>query len=283
MNRNFFYLLGLFFLFILSACNRDEEIPAYIRIDSTSLNTDYVTEGTKSHKITDVWVYVDDQTIGAYETPVTFPLLYKGKHTLKVRAGVKMNGQSSTRVPYPFYQFHTEEVYLHEDSIITISPQVSYFPATVFDWQEDFEGAGVSLDKSFNSDTSLIIINDSSAIFEGSKSAMAHLTAAKHKFECVSSSTFSISKGSPTYLELNYKSNNTFVVGIFAYSSASTEQIASIFINPKTAWNKIYINLTNELVQAANADSYSIFIGMVKDDGITDAKLYLDNIKLVHL
>jgi hypothetical protein len=48
-----------------------------------SLNTS-ASEGSASHKITDAWVYVDDQLVGVWEVPSKIPALEAGEHTVKV-------------------------------------------------------------------------------------------------------------------------------------------------------------------------------------------------------
>jgi len=52
--------------------NPAEPIPSYIHIDKIDLTTDYSSQGTSSNKITDAWIYVDNELIGAFEMPVTF-------------------------------------------------------------------------------------------------------------------------------------------------------------------------------------------------------------------
>ena len=75
MNKRYPYsLISLFALIFMSSCelyNPAEPTPAYIHIDKFILNTAYLTEGSNSHKITDAWVYIDDQLLGCFELPAT--------------------------------------------------------------------------------------------------------------------------------------------------------------------------------------------------------------------
>ena len=73
------YFCFLCILFITAtSCEKfsgDQTIPAYLGIDSIYLSTDYNSEGTASQRITDAWVYVDDEFLGAFELPARLPVL----------------------------------------------------------------------------------------------------------------------------------------------------------------------------------------------------------------
>ncbi|MDQ3048944.1 MAG: hypothetical protein M3R27_15445, partial [Bacteroidota bacterium] len=113
------------FLLFLSSCeiyNPAEQIPAYIRVEKFILTTDNFSQGSNSHKITDVWVYVDEILVGCFELPVTIPVLYEGSHQVKLRAGIKVNGISASRAPYPFYTIHEQTVDFQPTKKITLTP-----------------------------------------------------------------------------------------------------------------------------------------------------------------
>ena len=86
----------------------------------------------------------------------------------------------------------------------------------------------------------------------------------------------------PIYVELNYKANTTFQVGVFANYSEVVETFLEFTINPKNEWNKIYLELTPIINATPNANSYKIFITMSRDINTSEiADLYLDNFKIV--
>lgn len=268
-------LLPLF----LGACNlfdKDEPIPAYISIDSISVSTDYVTQGSASNKITDAWVYVDDQLIGTFELPATFPVITsEGNHSIKIRGGIKLNGIAATRVPYPFYDFYTTTANLSLGKITKMNPVVKYFPGVTFKWIEDFEGAGFTLIDTF-ADAKLKIANAPYA-FEGLNSVSVKLNNDTVAFQARSTSSYNLQQGANSkFLELNYKCNNSFVVGI-VYNNTIYPVVG---LNPSDNWNKVYINLTDQITVTGN---YYIYFGMQKLPGINYSPfLYLDNIKLIH-
>lgn len=282
-----FCLLAVAAVALLPACeviNPDEGIPAYIHIDTIYLKTTLLTEGSPSHKITDAWVYVDDQLIGAYELPATVPVLYSGSHKITINAGIKMNGIAATRIPYPFYAPSIVTKDLFPDSIITINPTVKYLSTTVFEWIEDFESSGFTLDTTSSSDSTIIRVNGAD-VFEGTYSGLFALRNPPHLlFECKTISPFHLPKsGSAVFLELNYKCNNHFAIGIFEKEGGIETQVPqTIQINPSEKWNKIYVNLTNEVSLFPNATENKIYFGVIPDPGNPLPKVYVDNIKLLH-
>ena len=88
--------------------------------------------------------------------------------------------------------------------------------------------------------------------------------------------------GSPVFLELDYKSNTQFLVGVYVNYPQSVIQKDLLWINPKQEWNKIYVNLTTTISEGINASSFKVFIGMRRDFDLEKNELYFDNIKVVY-
>jgi hypothetical protein len=141
------FIASMFALMIFSSCNNFEgsqEIPAYIHVDTFLLTTNYEIEGAASHKITDVWLYIDNNLQGCYEMPATIPVLERGKHKITIYPGIKLNGISSTRTINPFYKpYIIEELELEEKVIDTIHPSTTYYSkdesTLEFAFKDDFE------------------------------------------------------------------------------------------------------------------------------------------------
>jgi hypothetical protein len=279
------YLLSVLSLtMILLSCDKfsgDQTIPAYIHIEKINLTvTD--GQGTASDKITDAWIYVDDHLLGAYQLPATFPVLEKGKHKVTVHAGIKMNGIASTRVYYPFYKPVDYQVELIEDSIVNLSPTVTYYESTDFVWMEDFEGGGSSLEKTSKSDTSLVISSDDENVFEGTYAGVVNLDDTALLFEASTMESYELPKtGSSIFLEMNYKTNNIFTVGIIGVGASQVIQEPIVVLNHSNEWNKVYINLTSTVTQMTNSLEFKVFFGAVKEDTVAAPKICVDNFKLL--
>ena len=286
--KEVFFLLLLLSFFILSSCNKSESdlIPSYIHVDSVQLvsNPEIVTlEGSLSHNITDVWVYVDEEFIGAFEVPVTFPVLKEGIHTLKIKPGVLINGISTVRGEYPFYEPYTKDVNFVGDSIIVISPKVKYKDFTVFKWVEDFEDNNSSLIKSSRSDTSVVVTSDPIHVFEGNYSGIIHMDELRFFFECLTSEAYELPRtGEDVFLEMNFKTNNSVTVGLFVNTYNESFQTPVVILNKTGEWKKIYINLINAVNSNQFAVNYNIFLGAMKDEGVSDPEIIIDNLKLIH-
>ena len=124
-------LIYLLLVLTLTSCEKEDEnsigetIPAYIQIDAISIDDVNDTE-----KITDAWVYINDQLQGVYELPSLFPVLSTGKQNIRIKGGIKNNGISSSRRAYPFYKSFIQEKNLKADQITSMYPIVSYIDST---------------------------------------------------------------------------------------------------------------------------------------------------------
>jgi hypothetical protein len=276
-------LLILLFIFSFCSCKKNDLVPAYIHIDHIKLASDYATDGSNSNKITDAWVYLDDDLIGIYELPATFPVLASGSHKISVRAGIKLNGIAMSRGYYPFYQSYTTNIDLQPEEIDSIIPEVSYFPDKI-QWKEDFEDAGLSISKYGESDTAFIQTTDSADAFEGYHSAVAHLDATYKYILCLSNETFEIPQNqSPVFLELNYKTDTYLRIGMYGELASGTHQpIETMVLNPTTEWNKIYINMTLTANTTVNTVGFRVFFEAYSTESVPNPKIYLDNIKLLY-
>ncbi len=292
MNSSFlrFSLPAFFVVFLLISCdpNDEEGIPSYIQIGQIDLVT-LPGQGTASHNITDAWVYIDDKLIGAFELPVTFPVLKSGEQEVVIYAGIKINGISATRAPYPFYDPFVANVALSRGIITKIeNVQVSYGSNTTFSWMENFNSGAVSIDTTSASETRLLKISDPEMVFShpgehNPFSAMASITGDKLRFECATINNYDLPKGGrPVFLEMNYKNDYNLTVGLMIVLQGQPIQHPILVLNPSTEWNKIYINLTHTISNFYQSDDFRVFLGFVKSPDTETATIYLDHFKLVH-
>lgn len=269
----------------LTSCEKfegDQTIPAYISIDSIYLQTNYGEQGSSSHSITDVWVYVDEEFIGAFQMPARFPVLKAGEHKLKILPGIKRNGISATRTNYPFYKAVEKTIQLVEDSTLALGIQkTSYEPTTEFYILEDFEGLGMVLDTTPRSDVPVMLsLNTDTLTFEGNHSGLIELTEDGSFFECVNNKDYTIPY-QPVFMELNFNTNNVFAVGVFLYGS-SIAQVPVLYLNPTGGkWKKVYVDLTNALNSITGSQKFRIFFGATKETGVEKARIAIDNIKVI--
>ena len=270
MNRIIALLLASLF-----SCKKENviEIPSYITIESITLDEN------ATHNITDAWVYIDDKLQGVYELPASFPVLAQEKHKLRIKAGIKDNGIAGTRIPYPFYaSYIIEEQEFNTETTISITPSVSYLESAILDDKpEDFDGPGLNLETdslTFSQNITnplnhygVITLSDSIFLTEVTTKEFTNLPQ----------------QGAPVYLELDYKCNTRFLIGVYVnFPQSLVLQKELLWITPKEDWNKIYVNLTATISEAVGADSFKIFIGMQRDFTLEKNTVSFDNLKIVY-
>jgi len=283
---------------VFTSCEKfegDQTIPAYIQLDSFQLvaNPD-VELGTLTENFTDVWVYADDQLIGAFELPTYhIPILLEGKHKLSLYPGIKYNGISGTRGPYLFVEpVEYPEFNLIVDFIDSIPPpQVKYYSSTVLSWFEDFETGTIQLKPTVNSDTSLQFYPyDPFHPVYGNASGAGYLTGNYQTLELTSEDAdnpmgFELPANSaPVVLELDYNTNNSFMVGLIIIEvGVQITQHPIVVINPTgDVWKKIYVNLTPTVNDNFNADYFKVFIRADRSIDVNNATILFDNVKLIY-
>jgi len=262
--------------------NTEQSIPSYIEVEQFVLSTNS-TEGTNSHNIVDAWIFVDDQLMGVFELPARVPTLRTGVQNIKIFPGIKNNGQSDNRVRYPFYTYYDAAIDLVPDSTVIINPEIGYI-SDIDIWEENFEDGGIAFSKTVVSDTNFV--QDSNDPFEGNKSGIVRFASSDLFFESRTNEPLfnDFPKlGLPIYLELNYRSNTSFVFGLFNNDGSlpADAQLSLFTFNPKSDWNKTYIKLSDAVSSLSTANQFDIYFSALNNGEAAAPKIEFDNIKIV--
>ena len=272
------FLVFAVFAMAFSSCRKFEgsqTIPAYIHIESIVVDslTDYFTYGAPTSKITDAWVYVDDDPVGCFELPATFPILKRGPHKVSIYGGIMSNGIAAARAPYPFYKPQIyETLNLVEDSIINLHPVLNYYPISggvEKGWMEDFETANTLLPVA-GSDTSIIRINGVEAWHSTNSfySGKIVLPPDSLDFTVATADEYSFHSGYLQYcmLEMDYNCNDAFFVGVMYYKNYQLVTHPLLRIQPTDTvndmpqrWNKIYVNIGPIMNENVTASYFKIY------------------------
>jgi len=278
----YFYTCVLIAFCSCNLINPPEKVPAFIQIDHIDFSV-ITGQGSSSSKFTDAWVYVDDQPIGCYELPAKFPVLQEGNHKIAIYPGIKVNGISGTRGVYPFVEPWITNVNLKPDSTTVLIPSTTYYSSTKFAFIEEFEDGGLLFEKALYSDTMIIQTNVPSEVFEGTYSGIITLDNVIDTFECKTISAYVLPKSnSPVFVELNYKSNNPFTIGVYSNYSSYSVKTDYLTVNASSSWNKIYINLTSLISRESTASDSKIYFSANTGNNVSNGVILLDNIKLLH-
>lgn len=265
------FIAGVFF----TSCHKFEgqRIPAYIHIDSISLECDYYTYGAATCRFTDAWVSIDDQIIGCYELPATFPILEKGRHKVSIYGGIQIDGIGATRSTYVFCE---PKVYanlnLVEDSIINLNPVLNYCPigsGINFGWSEDFESTNTLASLS-SSDTSAIRVGGNEAWHSENSFYSAKITLPPDSLDfwvaCTEEMTFHNNYLNSCMMEMDYKCNDTFFVGVMYYKDYTLYRQPLVKVLPTDkehatpeVWKKMYVNIGKFMNSQVNSSYFKVY------------------------
>lgn len=276
-----FLLVTITFILFLASCKKGRTADETFFIQPGQVKViPAVKQGTGSHKITELWMYVNGKFQGAYPAGSLLPIISKGQPVkINILAGIRNNGISDTRIFWSFYNVFELDTFVEAGKTVPRDINFTYNPFTVFAWNEDFESnAGYTLRKSPVSSVSFRIA-DPAESFE-SRSISLSLSGDSIIGQIESTSSFTLPTGSSNvYLELNYKGNEDFTVGLIGDNDLFKP---ALNVSAQANWNKIYIQLSSAVSEAPVSSKYKVAFRLLKR-GDLNPKIFLDNIKLVHL
>lgn len=275
-------IAAAFFVQGCNIINPAEKIPTYIRLDSFKVKTpDPSRTGSGSSRITSAFVYVNNAFVGAYDVPATVPLMIDKDAVVTIGAGINYSGLKSYQYLYPFYYNDTVTVKYAPGTTMHHTAYAKYTEAALFRWIEDFETGNtfVKIDENNASDTTLVRTTDASKVFEGGGSGQMLLSSTKPSSQNINNKDITIKKGD-AFIEVNYRCNVPFQVGLQTTKSGSVyyEYIAGA--NVSETWGKLYIGLQSFL-GTYDVSSCRVMIKASLPDGQTSGYVYLDNIKVI--
>ncbi len=289
-----FLLLGLFFL---SGCDKeDEPIPAYLTIEPFEVKaTNSDVHGSVSEKITNATVFLlnserkESRSLGNFTLPVTIPVLEEGDWELNIDPVIKANGSSYYLQIYPFYERFTTYVNFQPNQDVVVQPVTAYTKDAVFEFIEDFEKPDILFDTDRDDNPNTTLERSKEDVFEGEYSGKIELDTANYVFVASTSRVFEFDpfKQAKYFMELNYKTQTPLEFGVIAIDNQNLEEPNFEYVVlAKDEWNKIYFDMTN-LLSTASTYRFTFVIRSgipyeVDHFTLNEAKIFLDNIKLVH-
>lgn len=281
------YLFILPLLLGAAGCDDPEPIPAYLHIEPFIVDE---KGGADWQKITDGWLYVNNEFLGAYTLPATVPVLAEGESEIIVFAGVKENGITYTPNLYQFMTRYEITVNLTPPEATTIQPTTEYDPDAVIPWGErgDFDGSSdlQLINRDGDDSTGYVLTTDSA--FAG-RSVLMEVNTAHTLIDIATEKVpLPTTAEQEVWLELHYNTDMPFSLNLLSSTGGSSEFIQAVYLFNKTeGWNKIYINLTEFLVASLQEEHRLDFRASLPKDEKgqytqTTGKVMLDNIRLIH-
>lgn len=293
MVKRLFVVVFVLSLFLGCAkLNPKIAVPSYLQIDNYSVITDTNTQGTNNQKFSDVLVESSTSNYGYYPMPGKIPLLFTGATYLIIRPVIKVNGVSALRLDYPFMKGYDTTFALTSGQVTKITPVFKYYPTLNFKFIEDFENTlSYKMVNSNSADTFGFKIATNSSYpgsqMAGSSRCMLMQLDANHTL-CQAQSFYAYTlpnDGANIYLEINYKSNTDFEVGLIGTdnpSGALKDQRSIGGANASAGWNKIYFSLGDiTRVPPTYPFYYVYFYKGNYDPATTTNQIFIDNIKLI--
>lgn len=251
--------------------------------------------GGASQKITEVWLYVNGDFLGAYTLPATIPILAEGPTDLYLYPGIKENGIAETPGIYDLLTNYRTTVNLTAAKTTEIKPVIDYKSQSEITWafkkeQTTFDQNGIILeDRDSDPATSFQVTSDGA--FGGSgKSVKCYVDTAHAIIAFATTQLVSLPNTTDrqVWLELNYKNDMPFYLSLVGVTTGYSEAFTPVYqFNNSSDWNKIYIKLNDAIQQAPN-DQYRLFfqVSIPRDANGKPTQLtgtvYLDNIRLIH-
>ena len=282
MNRFKYFI---FFIGILSSCQKEIEAPSYLYIEEFDFITNSATQGTADHNFTDVWVYVDDNYYGAYEMPAKVAIPLTGDHRVRLLPGIRLNGNLQHSIPYAFTDGYSFLHNFQKLAVDTIEPTAEYQSHVVFDVIDGFEGRNL-FTVDYDGDPETQIRHTPNELFEGQFAAEITLTEDHPSFIHIYELQHALPKtANPTIIELHYKADMGFAVGLVGYGpNGEQDLLINGFVNFKSNWNKIYFDF-KDIIRQSSYNEFRLAISSLYDSrvAIDTQRVYIDNIKTTSL
>ncbi|MCC7504792.1 MAG: hypothetical protein IT259_05820 [Saprospiraceae bacterium] len=284
--KKLFFLLPLLFF----GCKDEvEQIPAYLKIEPFIVNAE---GGAGWHELSEGWLYVDGEFLGAYTLPATVPVLAEGDVDIIVFPGVKENGVTSTPNIYPFLSRFELTKALKPGETTTIQPQTAYDPAAVFPWafnRTSFDGGSTIGIENRDGDPDNSFQITTSGAFAGNSLVMTVDTSHFLMQIATEATALPATFENQVWMELHYACDMPFSLILIGQSGGLSEipQPVYAFGSTDGEWNKIYLNLTEFLI-SLNQEQYRLYFvaNLPTDDSGNYSQLNgavrLDNIRLAH-
>lgn len=271
-------LLSVLVLFSLSCRKRDISVPSYIHIAAYEFETK-AGQGTNRQLFEYVNVFINDNSVGNYSLPATFPVLATGNITVDVRPVIKEFARSHAL--FNMVEPYLVNVNLKEGEIDTIQPVFKYLSNVKFVFIEDFNDTVTSFQLTQGSLDTFYIKSDLLQSADSSPYLEIPLGAAQNFFQIESEATFEIPRDRRNvYLEFEYQTNFTFTIGLTNLTTTGLERLPSVSPFPSNEWKKGYVQLNDEVFNSRNNVSFKLYFQGLNTQ-TSNALLRLDNLKII--
>lgn len=264
-----------------------QDIPTYLIVEGMNYAPGE-DQGTASTNITDLWVYSATDVVGVFPLPAIVPILPVDAAGGPVRllAGIRENGISNSRAPYPFYTAAEQEVLGAPGTRDTLLPGIGLVENVRLLPIEDFENSNV-----FNSmvgGAGLVRTGEAGEVFEGEKSGRIRVDESTPLVRVRTvEQEYDLQPNVPAFLELDYRCDHTFAVGVYGYRDGMESKHLVLVVNPTeevggdAVWNKLYVDLGPAIVNQGTVDHFEVYLECILEGGRASGSVGLDNLRIL--
>lgn len=279
--KNTLILLVLFSSILLACRKRDIVDPAYMHILPAEQKSK-PGQGTDLHSIEFVYALINDNSIGTYQVPATVPILYEGTHSVEARPMIKWFAREGLH-PYSMMKNYVQTINFTKLGVDTLKPVFEYQDKIQFEWLEDFNDNDASMSVRFGTIDTFYVENVLEESRDGTPYMKIPMGSGESFFEIESKDLFEIpDDGREVILEIDYKTNVPFTIGL--YATSPSQVIALPSVTPFTTngvWQKGYVYLTDEVFNQGKDTRFRVFFRSANAT-VDNPIIYIDNLKLLY-
>lgn len=269
---------------LFHSCADQVDIPSFVRLDEIYVDsTSYDSVGTTDHRIEYAWMYINNNLQGVYKLPFLVPVQNYGEVDVEIRAGVPQLQEvgGAGAVEYPFYTIWKGKTTLTMNDTSVLKPTIRYKPGKLIQYKDDFEllVSPNNLFQKYSADGVVEYINNEVVAYEGQGYGEMLLLDGESEVVMANLQLWNIPKTADAYyIEMNYKCNSLFTVGIQTIEHA--RDVVSYYSSSE--WKKVYINVTSAVKNLPGA-GVRVYFKIKRGAEETGPKwLLIDNFKFIY-
>jgi len=287
MKRLVLYSAVLMYMTSFLGCSdfrNPDQIPAFLYIDFPEK---IVTpgQGSASNRITEAYVYINDEFLGAYTFGRSYPFLNTGPTEVTIFSGIRMNNLDEQTNIYNIYARYEATIDLQPGQTDTIKPKVRYANAADFVLVEDFEGSSI-FKENLDGNPNTFMEASTDVVFEGNQSGVLTVDAENPVAEVGTEDVYTnLRRGSPVFMEIDFKGETNLFIGIIGYDGVNQPQrFYKLQLFPRDNWTKVYVELTDEIFELRR-DAYQFVLMAIYSSEVNKEtqRVYVDNVKIIQL
>lgn len=268
------------------ACTRREALPpAYLRVGPALVVIENDTLPIEAP--IDAWIYPEGKFLTVAEVGQRVPIVPHTTHPVLLAGGVRVNGITVSRKPYPFWQFDTLSGPFSAEEEQAYTPLYRYFPDTLLEYllREDFESPQLGLRIANAGENGAVQIQRTfEAPRRGVWAGRIDLPA-NSDFRAESTTPFTVPQ-QEVWAEISVRGTRNLGVGLTVEDRQTGRLVErSIYLllrPPDTGWGTFYVDVTPWLAGKGTLFRYRLYLTSAGDTTGSHV-LYLDDVRLLTL